>query len=104
MNIITRLWSAVVRPGDIHSPSTSMTPVVWRRLEELFHAALALPAGERHAYLANACGDDAVLRSQVLALVASYEMGGEQLERPPRLLLTTLTGRALAHYAVGEKL
>ena len=72
-----------------------MSPVAWRRLEELFHAALTLPAGERHAYLLRVCGDDTALHSRVLALVASYEEGGEQLEQPAQILLATLTGRTL---------
>jgi Tol biopolymer transport system component len=40
-----------------------MTPERWKRTEELFHAAIALPPGERAAFLLDACrGDDALRR------------------------------------------
>ncbi len=59
-----------------------------RRLEELFHAVLARPAGERDAYLAAACHDDA-LRAEVADLVA-HDAGRDgdpllavELESPP---------------------
>ena len=35
-----------------------MTPERWRQVEDLCHAALALPAEERAAFLANACAGD----------------------------------------------
>ena len=39
------------------------------RQEALFTAALALPASERAAYLAQACGDDSTLRQKVELLL-----------------------------------
>src|SRR5262245_46034488 len=36
----------------------------WRRLESLCHAALLRPAGDRAAFLLEACGDDQVLRQE----------------------------------------
>ena len=33
-----------------------MTPERWKRLEELFHAALERGSGQREAFLASACG------------------------------------------------
>ena len=41
----------------------------FRRVEELFHAALALPAHRRAAFLDEACGTDAALRAEVEALL-----------------------------------
>ncbi len=63
-----------------------------RRLEELFHAALDLPAAERAAFLAEACGDDADLRAEVTELIARDEaptadpfLGGPPLAPPERI-------------------
>jgi len=77
----------------------SMTVDRWTRLEELFHAALALPAAEREVFLERACGDDYVLRSQVGSLIASHEQGGELPGSP----FASLSGRKLAQYVVGER-
>jgi hypothetical protein len=45
----------------------SPTPDRWRSLEELFHAALDLPADRRAAFLKDACPDES-LRREVQAL------------------------------------
>ena len=47
----------------------TMTPERWQRVEELYHGAYATPAGERAAFLADACRDDEVLRRQVESLL-----------------------------------
>ena len=46
-----------------------MTPERWQRVEELYHAAYATPAGERAAFLAEACREDDALRRQVESLL-----------------------------------
>lgn len=62
----------------------------FERLEELFHAALALPAQERTAFLAEQCGEDTALRQEVEGLLAAdggvldvpvlEQLGGDDLE------------------------
>jgi tetratricopeptide (TPR) repeat protein len=47
-----------------------MLPERWRQIEALCASAKAIPAGDRAAYLAEACRDDRALRSQVEALLA----------------------------------
>ncbi len=62
-----------------------MQPDHWERLDTLFHDALALPAGERSAFLLKACGDEHALRQEVEALLAAhFEAGGTST--PDRLL------------------
>lgn len=39
-----------------------MDPIRWKEIERLFHAASARPAGERAAFLAEACAGDETLR------------------------------------------
>jgi serine/threonine-protein kinase len=47
-----------------------MTPEEWRRLEDLFERAGAVPPDARAAFLAEACPDDPALRSKVLSLLS----------------------------------
>jgi eukaryotic-like serine/threonine-protein kinase len=54
----------------------------WRRIEEVFGAILALPAGEREAHLTELCGGDAELRSEVRSLLAADAGASRFLERP----------------------
>ena len=46
-----------------------MSEARWERIQELFKATVDRPEGERTAYLAAACGDDAALRAEVEALL-----------------------------------
>ena len=43
----------------------------FRRVENLFHAALALGPARREVFLRSECGDDAQLRREVEALLAA---------------------------------
>jgi serine/threonine protein kinase len=47
-----------------------VNPERWRRIEELYHAALLRTEGERVPFLAQACGGDAALRREVESLLA----------------------------------
>ena len=62
-----------------------MTDPTWSLLGELFHAALAVPADQRPAFLARRCGDDAGLRAEIEAMLAAHE-GNERLQVEDRLL------------------
>jgi serine/threonine protein kinase/Tol biopolymer transport system component len=48
----------------------------WAQIDELFHAASQLPAGERDAFVAARCAGDAALHQQVMALL-NQQAGGE---------------------------
>ena len=43
----------------------------WQQVEDLFHAALERPSEERAAFLAAACGANATLHAEVVALLAA---------------------------------
>ena len=58
-----------------------LTPESWSRLELLFEQALARPDGARTEFLAGACGDDAVLRREVEALLDAHASTEGPLER-----------------------
>ena len=64
----------------------------WRRVEELFHAALERAPEARQAFLDVACGGDTDLRRQVELLLAKEEEAGSFLETPAmRDMTVTLT-------------
>ena len=50
-----------------------MTPGQWRRVKAILDAALELPASERAAYLAEACGPDEDFRRRVAAFAEAAE-------------------------------
>jgi len=52
----------------------------WTRLNDVFHAARALPALERNSYLAAACGDDATMLAEVLELLRANDAAGGLLD------------------------
>jgi serine/threonine-protein kinase len=56
--------------------------LAWRRLEELFHAAVERDAATRAAYLDEACGSDAALRKEVESLIAARGHLGSFIAEP----------------------
>jgi len=58
----------------------AMTPDRWAVVERLYHAASARPAGERAAYLAEACAGDPGLRQEVELLLAQGTSGDGPVE------------------------
>ena len=50
-----------------------MEPERWRRINELFHAALSRDAGDRGAFLRTECGGDDSLRDEVLELLGAHD-------------------------------
>ena len=58
----------------------AMTPDRWAMVERLYHAASARPAGERSAYLAEACAEDPGLQQEVESLLAQGTSGNGPLE------------------------
>ena len=80
----------------------------WRRINELFHAALERDPGSREAFVDEACAGDPALRTEVLELLRMHS-GPGAIDRPaveadPDLLLTgdddPLIGRRLGPYEV----
>jgi hypothetical protein len=54
----------------------------WKRVEELYHSAAALPAADRAQFLDQACGGDAALRREVESLLAHQQGEGKFIETP----------------------
>src|SRR5262245_11471300 len=77
----------------------------WRRAEELFHRAGALPLADRSAFLDREAGDDRTVRNEVESLLAQSATPG-LLDDPPAIAPAMivdsdhgpLVGRSLAEY------
>ena len=59
-----------------------MTPERYARVEELFHAALELPAERRPGFLTAACGLDVTLRDEVQSLLQAHAQAGDFVAAP----------------------
>ena len=59
-----------------------MTPERWRQVEDVYHAVMARPAGERAGVVAELCGADEVLRREVESLLAHAGDASAFLETP----------------------
>ena len=59
-----------------------MNQELWRKVEELFHAALERKPEARQAFLDDACNGDTAVRRQVELLLAKEEQAGSFLETP----------------------
>ncbi len=58
-----------------------MTPELWARLNPLFHQAVEKPPDERSAFVAEACGNDAELHRELVALVEAHEQRNDTTEK-----------------------
>jgi serine/threonine protein kinase/tetratricopeptide (TPR) repeat protein len=76
-----------------------MDPERWRQADGLLQTLLALPPGEREAYLTRACADDSALAREVRTLLAAHEQAGGFLERPALDLAASRLARARAELA-----
>jgi len=54
----------------------------WKRVEDLYHAALEYAPGERDAFLSSACGDDVELRREVESLLSHSDEAKSLFEQP----------------------
>ena len=64
----------------------------WRRIDDLYHAAARLPAGERSRFVDDACDGDLVLRAEIESLLA-YETSADAFIEAPAM---EVAGRLMA--------
>jgi eukaryotic-like serine/threonine-protein kinase len=62
-----------------------MTPERFRQVSDLFHAALSRDDGTRTVFLDEACGTDASLRDEVMAMLAAHRAAGPFGQEPVRV-------------------
>jgi len=88
-----------------------MTPEQWQQLKQIFQSALERTPAERSVFLAQACGDDAVLRNEVESLISSHNQAGESIEAMAAEAATEMldqagpiVGKQIGHYLVTRRL
>ncbi len=82
----------------------------WDRIQEIYHAALAMPRSEWSAFVAHACANDADLLLDVCSLLKADDSFGEFLESPiiklsfapENLVGTTIDERYLIERELGQ--
>lgn len=88
-------------------------PDRWRRVSDLFAQALERPAGDRAAFVQQACGGDQALADEVLSLLRGHERAtaNEFLEKPAATLDPTLLdepsppiGRQVGPYVIRSEI
>src|SRR5262245_5575109 len=79
-----------------------MTSDRWARVERLYHAALAHDAGERAAFLREACADDDSLRGDVESLLAQ-PVSGDFVAAPAMALAAELVSRSETRLLSGRR-
>lgn len=80
----------------------------WENFKEIFHAATALPANERAAYLDKVCGGDLSLRAAVQSLLDSHDQPTHFLDKPAYQAAANVivernqfqAGQTVAHYTL----
>ena len=83
-----------------------MNQELWRKVEDLFHAALERAPEARQSFLDSACNEDAELRRQVELLLSKEEQAGSFLEVPAMEDMTVtlaagpLLGRQFGPYRI----
>jgi serine/threonine protein kinase/Tfp pilus assembly protein PilF len=96
-----------------------MTPEKWQKINDLFHAALAVDLPGRSEFIRVESGGDGEVVAEVSKLVSAYEESGNFIDQPviphaAKIISngsgsaptreTLATGEALGHYVVQERL
>ena len=81
-----------------------MNPERWRRIEQLYHAALELDPSERGAFLQQKCGDDLAFLNEVDRLIAGHDEAGSFLGAPAWEQADKASDSISTHSLVGQSL
>jgi serine/threonine-protein kinase len=79
-----------------------MNPERWRRVDEIFHNALAREPQDRPSFLEHACGGDSSLRHDVEDLLAAHQQANSFLQGKEQLLPSggIAPGKKLGRYEI----
>ena len=83
-----------------------MTSDRWKRVEEIYHAALALGPAERSSYVRDASGGDGALATEVESLLANDADAASFLEVPAAVAAAAvdIVGRQIGSYQITGRL
>ena len=91
-----------------------MNPEQWPPVKDLFHAALDVAPEDRSAFVAEACGGDAVLRAELERLLAAHAQADSFIEHSAAVAgggfpdgesmhkQRSMTGRVIGRYEIGR--
>ncbi len=79
-----------------------MTPDRWRQISQIYHDALARDAGDRAAFLREACAGDDALCQEVASLLANESHAAGFPSKPAFAVagIVTHTGRCIGVYQI----
>jgi serine/threonine protein kinase len=80
------------------------TPERLKKVQELFHAALALDPGLRTEFLSDACASDRGMLDEVRSLISSHEQEGSFIDSPAGQAAAEMVASSRAASFVGESL
>ncbi len=75
----------------------------WQRIQRVFHDAADLPESEHNAFLKAACGDDAALLSEVMAMLHQDASGDSLLDRGLAEVAQLTVARAVPAYLASKE-
>src|SRR4051794_16234215 len=81
-----------------------MTPERWQLMERLYHAAAAVAPDARAALLDEACGGDAALGREVMAMLENEEEAEPFLSDPAAVVAARATAREPAALRAGSQI
>lgn len=76
----------------------------WKKVQEIWRAALEAEPGSRSAFVREACAGDASLEAEIQSLLAHDREDSEFLEPPEATLEAPIEGTVIQQYAVLEKI
>jgi eukaryotic-like serine/threonine-protein kinase len=90
-----------------------MTPEHWQRIKPLLESALERDAGERTAFLNQACAGDELLRKELDSFIVSHERAESFIEEPAFKMMAesivntqadSMVGHSFGNYEIIEQL
>jgi eukaryotic-like serine/threonine-protein kinase len=79
-----------------------MTPERWQKVDQLFHATLALDPSQRIRFLSSECADDVALRSEIESLLSFHKNSDSFMERPAGDIAVQMFGALRSRFEPGQ--
>jgi serine/threonine-protein kinase len=81
-----------------------MTNEKWPEVKRIFQEAIELPPSEREAFIAQACGTDLDLCSEVESLIASHELAQDFIDEPVASIAVGLIHERIRKIEAGQRI
>ena len=81
-----------------------MTNEKWPEVKRIFQEAIEFPPSEREAFIAEVCGTDLDLRSEVESLIASHELAQDFINEPVASIAVGLIHERIRRIEAGQRI